>query len=89
VKQSVNADGIHILASSTSDTRVQSLFVSFVAYDHRIQNIVAGTYVYEDYVPTRALRFIPSVDVSNNNLALHGFNGFIVNNNRMAFSLDA
>jgi hypothetical protein len=71
-----------VLISSTSATQVHSIFVSYVVYDPNIQNLVAGGYVYNKYVATNSLAFTPPIGVSNNNVAFHGFNGFIINNNK-------
>ena len=43
VKQSVTIQGISVLVSSTSATRIHSLFISYIAYDPSIQNMVAGS----------------------------------------------
>ena len=38
---------ISVLVSSTSATRIHSLFISYIAYDPSIQNMVAGSYLYD------------------------------------------
>jgi hypothetical protein len=76
----VTAQGITVMLGSTSATQVQSIFVSYIVYDPSIQNLVAGNYVYNQYVPTANLQFTPPIGVSRNNAAFHGFNGFIVKN---------
>jgi cysteine-rich repeat protein len=89
VVNSVTKQGISVLLQSTTATQVHSIFVSYVAYDPIIQNLVAGSYVYNKYVPSSSLQFTPPIGVSGNNVAFHGFNGFIANNNRAALSLAA
>jgi cysteine-rich repeat protein len=79
---SVSKQGISILISSTSATQVYSLFVSYVVYDPNIQNLVAGNYLYNRYVATNSLSHTPPIGVSNNNIAFHGFSGFILSNNK-------
>ena len=87
VMNSVSRQGISVLLTSTSATQVHSIFVSYVAFDPNIQNLVAGNYVYNKYLPRSSLSFTPPIGVSNNNLAFHGFNGFIANNNQANFIL--
>ena len=87
VVNSVSKEGISVLLQSTSATQVHSIFVSYVAYDPNIQNLVAGSYVYNKYVPASSLSHTPPIGVSNSNVALHGFNGFIANNNQANFIL--
>ena len=79
---SVSKQGISILISSTSATQVYSLFVSYIVYDPNIQNLVAGNYLYNKYVATSALSHTPPIGVSKNNIAFHGFSGFILSNNK-------
>lgn len=88
VVNSVSKEGISVLLQSTSATQVHSIFVSYVAYDPNIQNLVAGSYVYNKYIPTSSLSHTPPIGVSNNNVALHGFNGFIANNNKANIALN-
>lgn len=76
----VTPQGITVLLGSTSATQILSLFVSYIVYNPNIQNLVAGTYVYNDYAPTSSLTFAPPIGVSNNNIGFHGFNGFIIRN---------
>jgi cysteine-rich repeat protein len=80
LSSNVSAQGISLLVSSTSATQIHSLFVSYIVYDPFIQNLVVGSYVYNKYTPTSSLLFTPPIGVSRNNLAFHGFNGFIVSN---------
>jgi hypothetical protein len=87
LSNNVTDQGIHLVISSTSATRVLSLFVSYIVYDAFIQNLVVGSYVYNKYAPVKSLLFTPPIGVSNNNLAFHGFNGFIAANNGADFSL--
>lgn len=89
LSNNVTAQGISLLISSTSATQIYSLFVSYVVYDPFILNLVAGTYVYNKYAPVTTLSFTPPIGVSNNNLAFHGLNGFIVSNNGAPFTLGA
>ena len=78
----MSRQGISVLISSTSATQVHSIFVSYVVYDPNIQNLVAGSYVYNKYVASNSLQFAPPIGISNNNVGFHGFNGFIINNNK-------
>jgi cysteine-rich repeat protein len=83
----VSKGGISLLLQSTTATQVHSIFVSYIAYDPNIQNLVAGNYVYNKYLPASSLTFTPPIGVSNNNVAFHGFNGFIANNNKGGFAI--
>lgn len=78
-----------MVVSSTSATKILSLFVSYIVYDPFIQNLVVGSYVYNKYAPVSSLFFTPPIGVSNNNVAFHGLNGFIVSNNGASFGLGA
>ena len=80
VSSEVTKQGITVLLASTSATQIYSLFVSYVVYSSSLQNAVAGTYTYTKYIPSSNLQFTPPIGVSNNNVAFHGFNGFIVRN---------
>lgn len=84
----MSKQGISLLLQSTSATQVHAIFVSYVAYDPNIQNLVAGSYVYNKYQATNSLLFTPPIGVSNNNAAFHGFNGFILGNNRANIALN-
>lgn len=66
--------------TSTSATQIHSLFVSYVVYNPNMPNLVAGNYVYNQYFPSNYLTFRPLIGVTNNNLAFHGFTGFIIKN---------
>jgi hypothetical protein len=87
VSSSVKQQGITLVISSTSATQIHSLFISYVVYDPYIQNLVAGSYVYSQYAPVNSLTYTPPIGVSKNNLAFHGFNGFIVANPSLPLSL--
>lgn len=81
--------GITLTIQSTSATQIHSLFVSYIAYDSNIQNLVAGTYLYSRYTATNQLQFRPPIGVSNNNIAFHGFSSFIARNSFETFDLRA
>ena len=66
---------------------MHSLFVSYIAYNSNMMNLVAGNYVYNNYTPTLSLFFSPSIDIHNNNIGFHGFNSFIARNTRTNFDL--
>ncbi len=83
----VSSQGISLLVGSTSATQVHSIFVSYVVYDPSIQNMVAGSYVYQQYHPSSFLQFAPPIGLSNNNVAFHGFNSFIVTNTQSDLQL--
>lgn len=87
VVNKVTSQGISILLESTSATQVYSIFVSYIVYDSNIQNLVAGIYVYDQYIPTLSLQFTPPIGISNNNGAFHGFSGFIIRNNQQNFQI--
>ena len=89
LSNNVTAQGITLIISSTSATQIHSLFVSYVVYDPFILNLVVGSYVYNKYSAVSSLFFTPPIGVSNNNLAFHGLNGFIVSNNAGSFGLGA
>ena len=89
LSNNVTAQGIHLVISSTSATQVLALFVSYIVYDAFIQNLVVGSYVYNKYAPVASLVFTPPIGVSNNNVAFHGFSGFIASNNGAGFALGA
>ena len=89
LSNNVSSQGITLVVSSTSATQVHSLFVSYVVYDPFILNLVVGSYVYNKYSPVLSLIFTPPIGVSNNNVAFHGLNGFIVSNNGGSFGLGA
>lgn len=78
----VAAEGITVMVQSTSATQVQSIFVSYIVYDPSIQNLVAGNYIYNEYLPSAYLQFTPPIGVSRNNAAFHGFNSFIIKNTK-------
>ena len=86
---SISSQGITLIVQSTSATQVHSLFVSYIAYDPTILNLVAGNYVYDKYNPLTYLQFQPPIGVSNNNLAFHGLNSFVVKNGFASFDLTA
>lgn len=88
VSNSVSQTGITVVISSTSATQVHSLFISYVVYDPYILNLVAGSYLYNKYTRNTYLVFTPPIGISNNNVAFHGFNGFILANNGKALSLE-
>lgn len=77
------------MLQSTSATQVHAIFVSYLAYAENIQNMVAGTYLYNQYNPVTALQFAPSIGVSSNQLAFHGLNSFIQRNSQSPFELSA
>lgn len=83
----VKPQGITILIQSTSATQIHAIFISFIAYDPSILNLVAGGYTYEKYQPTNYLQFNTPISVSSNNLAFHGFNSFIMRNGHSNFKL--
>ena len=87
VVNSVSAQGITVMLQSTSATQVHAIFVSYVAYAANVQNMVAGTYIYDRYNPVNSLQFSPSTDVRTNQLAFHGLNSFIVRNSQSSFDL--
>lgn len=89
VVNSVSRQGISILLSSTSATQVHSVFVSYVAYDPNIQNLVAGNYLYNKYVPSATFSHTTPIGVGKNTVSLHGFNSFILRNNQADVSLKA
>lgn len=88
LKSSCTSQGISLLLSSTSATQVHSLYVSYVLYNPALINLVAGSYEYAEYKPTSSLLHAPPIGVSNNNLAFHGFSGFIISNNKAGFLAD-
>ena len=81
--------GISLILSSTSATQIHALLVSYILYDPAIINMVAGSYVYDNYSPVQSLKHAPPIGVSNNNLAFHGFGGFIVSNTDKVFAISA
>ena len=89
VVHSVSSQGVTVLIQSTSSTQVHSIFVSYVAYNPNILNLVAGSYTYDKYLPVTYSQFTTSRDISNPNLAFHGFNSFIIRNNFVGFNLRA
>ena len=89
VVNSVSKQGISILLSSTSATQVHSLFVSYIAYDPNIQNLVAGNYLYNKYVPIASLSHTTPIGVGKSTASIHGFSSFIVRNNQADVSLKA
>lgn len=87
LSSAVTNQGISLIISSTSATQIHSIFVSYVAYDSSIQNLVGGSYSYTQYNAVSSLSFLTPIGVTNNNVAFHGFNSFIIRNNRQSFSL--
>lgn len=83
----MTSTGISVLLQSTSATQVHSLTISYVIYASSTPNLLAGTYIYKEYVPSANLRFSPQGDIVNINGAIHGFNGFILRNNQNNFLL--
>ena len=83
----MTSSGISVLLQSTSATQVHSLIISYVIYSSSIPNLIAGTYIYKEYVPSANLMFSPQGNIVNNNGAIHGFNGFILRNNQNSFLL--
>jgi hypothetical protein len=78
----ITHQSIEILMSSTSATQVHSLFVSYLVYNPKSVNLVAGNYIYNQYFPSNFLSFQPPIGVTNNNAAFHGFSGFIIKNHQ-------
>ena len=87
IQSECTTHGISLILSSTSATQIHSLLVSYVLYDPSIINMVAGSYMYDDYSPMASLMHTPPIGVSNNNVAFHGFGGFIVANSNNAFGI--
>ena len=88
----MTSSGISVLLQSTSATQVHSLIISYVIYSSSIPNLIAGTYIYKEYVPSANLMFSPQGNIANSNGAIHGFNGFILRNNQnrnMTFSTNS
>ena len=89
IVSSVTTQGITLVIQSTSATEIHSLFISFIAYNPSIQNLVVGTYKYNQYNPVNYLQFTPSQPVAGNNLAFHGFSSFMLRNVQTNFDLRA
>lgn len=87
VVNSVSKQGISILLSSTSATQVHSVFVSYVAYNPNIQNLVAGNYLYNKYVPTASFSHTTPIGVGKSTVSFHGISSFILRNNQADISL--
>ena len=89
IVSSSTPQGITVLIQSTSITQIHAIFVSFIAYDPSILNMVSGSYTYDQYQPMRYLQFTPPISVSTNSLAMHGFNSFIMRNGQFHFMIMA
>lgn len=87
VVNSVNAQGITVLVSTTSGTQVHSLFVSYVAFDPSIPNAQVGSLVYDKYVGLTTVSKKLEFDASSSALSFFGINGFIIGNTGAPFSL--
>lgn len=80
VVNSVSAQGLTLLISTTSATQVHALFISYVAYDPTIPNIKGTDILYNKYLGVSTYSQKLDFDLSTNGLAFCGLSGFIVAN---------
>lgn len=80
VVNSVSAQGITILISTTSATQVHSLFISYIIYDPTILNAVGTEWAYDKYIGIASYSHKYSTDFTSVTAHLVGISGFIASN---------
>ena len=75
---SANVSGIAVTLSTTTITQVNSLYISYVAYQESSLRIASGNYAYD---PKNGEGFIhaPKVLIPRNYARIFGITGFIIN----------
>ena len=71
----------------TSVTQVYTIYLSFIAYTSQLNDVYAGSYIYDSFLPTSYLSTeIEGYTPSAHAIDFYGFNGFIIDNDGFAFS---
>lgn len=83
-QSSVNTSGITVTLSVTTITQVNSIYVSYVAYQEPKLKIIYGSYIYD---PTNGQGLIhaPLSYIPRNYARLYGITGLIINYNQQRF----
>ena len=77
---SANVSGIAVTLSVTTITQVNSIYISYVAYQNTNLNIAMGSYAYD---PNNGEGFAhaPAITIPRNYARVYGITGFIINYN--------
>lgn len=78
--------GIGIILSTTSTTNVDSLYISYVAYQTTTLDLIVGSYVF-DRSSSSSLAHTPDVSIPRSYARIYGINGFVINYNTYSLSL--
>ena len=71
--------------TTTSNTEVFLVFISFVAYNANVQNAVASRYEYNSFQPINQLSTSLSSTQASSSLDFAGVTGFIITNGPQFF----
>lgn len=87
IVNSVSAQGLTLLISTTSATQVHALFISYVAYDPTIPKLSSANLLYSKYLGVATYTQKLAYDASTPGLTFFGLSGFIVANSNSPFAL--
>ena len=76
-----NEQGISITLSVTTSTQVNSIYVSFVAFQKTSLQIIGGGFTYDVTEKNNGLYFAPETNIPRNFARLYGLTGFLLNHN--------
>ena len=78
---STNSSGIRVTISVTTITQVNSIYISYIAYQSTNLKVISGSYSYD---PNNGLGFshAPLVLIPRNYARVYGITGFIINHNQ-------
>lgn len=84
VSTTANVSGIAISLSVTTATKVDSIYISFIAFQDFDLPIVGGRYTFDSAIDTadKGFYYVPETDVPPNFARLYGLTGFLINFNR-------
>lgn len=89
ISTSANVSGIAVQLSVTTITRVDSIYISYVALQDSNLPIIGGRYVYDssqDTLTENGLYYSPQTDAPPNFARIYGISGFLFNYNRQKIS---
>lgn len=81
----VNTSGVSLSVTVTSNTKVFSVYLSLIAYDCTLQNVVASNYEYTAYFPNPSLSTALTYPLPNHSLDFYGVTGFLITNTGSSF----
>lgn len=87
---SANVSGIAASLSVTTNTQVNSVFISYVAFQTSTLSIVGGGYLYDSSTAANAgLFYAPESNIPRNFARLYGLTGFVLNYSNRKISFGA